>query len=603
MKLVVVPIVSLLACVESGPGPQGKKVDPTYIQSHLVSAVPADIERFDLALDGVTYVGNKVDKTRVPPGQPVTITHYWKVDRPIGDRWRVFSQLRGPPNTADYMNLVASDMQAGHGPATWQAGEIIEDIQTITIRPDWRSPEASVVIGLIEIGKHGTLDRMNVEGPRTRDRAIVARVLEIDLARAPAPKGSVYVQRAMGAIVIDGAAGDPGWAGVQQAELVPAEGAGGEPTGKAVGKLAWDDENLYAWVSVTDNDITTPYKNQDDPLWKGDCVELFIDADNNRAGYVELQVNPHNATFDSWFETTRAKPGDEAWDSGMVTAVKLRGSADAADSGDIGWDAEIAIPWAAVLGNNDNMKVRLPPEVGDRFRLNVVRVDRKSGNAKDVWASSWNRITMSDFHALDRMVVAVFADKTGSIIPQAKDPNAPATGSGSGGSTLLPKPVPAQVTTALHAMQGTIELEVQPTSVRFADADLDDAQLEAFLKLAFARDKQTKLVLRVSRGVPDTRPASLASLAKSLGFANPSVIAGPPAAGSGSARGPAEANPGSGSGAAKPAVGSGSGSGSAKPAAGSGSAKPAAGSAAGSGSARGPAEANPGTGSAAKRSE
>lgn len=430
-QLICLPLALLAGCVDTGPGPAGKKVDPTYVQSHLLSAVPAEIERFDIKLAGVTYLGNKSDKTRVPPGQPVTITHYWRVDQPIGDRWRVFAQLRGAPNTADFMNLVPTDMQAGHGPATWQVGEIIEDIQVINLRPDWKSHEATLLVGLIEIGKHTTLDRMRAEGPRTLDNAIIAKKLEIDLARAPAPKGSVYVPQANGAITIDGVANDPGWLGIPMAELVPAEGASGEPLGKATAKMTWNAEYLYVFASVVDSDITSQYKTQDDPLWKADCVELFIDADSNKQGYVELQVNPNNATFDSWFQTTRAKPGDVEWDSGMATAVKLRGSTEAGDSGDQGWDVEIAIPWAAVKGKDENMKVRLPPEVGDRWRLNLVRVDRKTGGKdNEVFASSWNRITMADFHALDRMLTAVFADRAGSIVPTAKDDPGASTGSG-----------------------------------------------------------------------------------------------------------------------------------------------------------------------------
>lgn len=438
-------LLALAACVDTGPGPTGKKIDPTYVQSHLLSTIPQDIERFDLQLDGgkVTYLGNKIDKPRVAPGQPITVTHYYRVNQPIGDRWRVFGQLRGAPNTADFMNLNATDMQVGHGPATWQPGEIIEDVQVINLRPDWRSHEATLLVGLIEIGKHGTLDRMLVDGPKTLDNAIIARKLEVDLARAPAPKGSIYIQQAGGPITIDGVGNDQGWLGIPLTELVPAEGANGEPLGKAQAKMTWNDEYLYVFVTVTDSDIVSPYKNQDDPLWKADCVELFIDADGNRQGYVELQVNPNNATFDSFFATTRAKPGDVEWDSGMATAVKLRGGTDAADSGDIGWDVEIAIPWAAVKGKAEDMKVRLPPEVGDRWRLNLVRVDRKSnGKDNEVWASSWNRITMSDFHALDRMLTAVFADRTGSIVPQAKDPSEraggqqpqPTSGSGSAGA-------------------------------------------------------------------------------------------------------------------------------------------------------------------------
>src|SRR5437763_232232 len=83
--------------------------------------------------------------------------------------------------------------------------------------------------------------------------AIYARKLDIDLAHAPAPKGTVYISRAIGPITIDGVGTDVGWSGIQQAELVTAEG-GADPVGKATAKLTWDDDNLYAFVSVTDSD-------------------------------------------------------------------------------------------------------------------------------------------------------------------------------------------------------------------------------------------------------------------------------------------------------------------------------------------------------------
>jgi hypothetical protein len=64
--------------------------------------------------------------------------------------------------------------------------------------------------------------------------------------------------------------------------------------------------------------------------------------------------------------------------------------------------------------------------------MNIVRVDTKTG-AKEVSASSWNRITCGDFHALDRMLTVVFADTGGSIVPKPVAPPAEA-GSGSAGS-------------------------------------------------------------------------------------------------------------------------------------------------------------------------
>lgn len=413
---VLAGLIVWAGCVDRGPGPKPRKIDPAYVDQHLLTRPPALTPRLDVAIGGkVTYLGNTVDHATVAPGQTVRVTHYWQVTEPIGVGWKVFALVRGVPGTADFMNLTATDMQIAHGPAQWKPGEVIEDIQDITLRPDWRSPTATLTVGLIGIGEHDVGDRMAAAGPHTQDRAVIARVLDVDLSKAPPPPGTVHVPRATGPITIDGIAGEPAWAtAASSPEFATAEGSP-DPVGKATARMTWDDQFLYAFVSITDSDVRSEYKNHDDPLWKADCVELFIDADGNRRGYIELQVNPNNATFDSWFATTRAQPGDPSWDSGMVTAVKLRGTTAPGDT-DQGWDAEIAIPWPAVRGRDEAMAVRLPPQVGDRWRLNLVRVDVKTGD-KNPTASSWNRITLADFHALDRMLTVVFADPTGSVVP------------------------------------------------------------------------------------------------------------------------------------------------------------------------------------------
>jgi Carbohydrate family 9 binding domain-like len=428
--LVAAGLVAWGACVDKGPGPQPKKIDPSYVAEHLLAGPPAgEFPRLEVSLGGkVVYVGNTVDKAVVAPGQTVRVTHYWRVVQPVGPGWRVFALVRGAPNTADFMNLPATDMQIAHGPATWKAGELIEDIQDITLRPDWHSATATLYAGLIAAGEHGIGDRMAASGPHTEDRAVIARVIDVDLSKAPPPPGTVYVPRAVEPILVDGVASEPAWAAAATSpELATAEGSA-DPVGKAIAKLTWDDQFLYAFVSVTDSDVVSEYKNHDEPLWKQDCVELFIDADGNRRGYVELQVNPNNATFDSWFATTRAQPGDVRWDSGMQTAVKLRGTTNPGDT-DQGWDVEIAIPWQAVRGRDEAMAVHLPPQIGDRWRLNVVRVDVRTGD-KIQQASSWNRISSADFHALDRMLTAVFADASGSIHPSA-------AGAGSNAGTTM----------------------------------------------------------------------------------------------------------------------------------------------------------------------
>ncbi len=439
---VLAGVLALGGCVDQGPGPQPRRVEPGHVPRHLLMAAPALTPPagtpLDVTLGGkVVYLGSRVDSPRIIPGQALKITHYWKVLAPIGPGWRVFTLLRGGPNTADFMNLPATDMQRAHPPTAWRAGQIIEDEQEVVLRPDWRSPEAQLLIGLIAEGAHGTGDRMAAIGPQVDDRAITARVFEVDVSKAPPPPGTVHVPYASQAITIDGSATDLAWAtAAASPELLTAEGSP-EPAGKATAKLTWDATSLYVHVNIADTDVFSEYTQQDDPLWKQDCVELFIDADGNKRGYVELQVNPNNATFDSWFAQGRAAKGDEAWDSQMVTAVKVRGTAAVAGDADQGWEVEIAIPWAAIQGGDPAMGVRLPPQVGDRWRMNLVRVDRRSGGANPA-ASSWNRLTYADWHGLDRMLTVVFADPFGGVTPGTPVMPAQVAGPGAGGATLGP---------------------------------------------------------------------------------------------------------------------------------------------------------------------
>ena len=299
---------------------EAKKIEPAaYIDQHLLSAVPVDTQHVDVTLgDGeLVYVGNIVDKPAIAPGSPIQDHAHLAGEE--GDRAEAGACSRccaAPSSSADFANLPITDMEIGHGPVTWRAGEIIADVQEVVLRPDWRSASATLQVGLIRVGEHGTGDRMAAVGPHTQDRAVIAKTLVVDLTKAPPPPSTIYISRAQGVITVDGAGNDPGWAAaVQSPEFQTAEGSP-EPVGKATAKMTWDDDNLYVFVTVTDSDIVSPYKNHDDSLWKADDVEVFIDADHNGKGYVELQVNPHNATFDSWFaddaRSRATRPGTAA---------------------------------------------------------------------------------------------------------------------------------------------------------------------------------------------------------------------------------------------------------------------------------------------------
>jgi hypothetical protein len=417
-------LAAALALVACRGGGSKKKMDQATIERNLLPEPPAQIEnQVDANLGGkVIYLGNQVNPHVLGPGKTATVVHFWKVLEPPGDEWHVFTHLLGPAD--HWMNLDYSDMREGYPVGKWKAGDVIRDEQTFTLESPWPSPSAQLVVGLWK--KDGN-QRMEVtSGPHDAERRVLAYKWTVDpKGRAFKPIPNYRVRRASGPITLDGKDAEPDWKLAQASPTFDVAEGGPAVEGAARARLLWDDSNLYAFIEVEDSDVHSQYAKQDDPLWKEDVVELFIDADRNRHGYVELQVNPKNAHFDAWFPVTRAKESHFEWTSGMKSAVQVKGTVDERGDRDQGWSAEIAIPLADVKGMDADMKVAIPPAPGDRWRLNVIRVDLPRG-AKGVAASSWSPITIRDFHALGRMLNVVFADVDGNV--PGKDAAAAADG-------------------------------------------------------------------------------------------------------------------------------------------------------------------------------
>jgi hypothetical protein len=423
---------TLCACVDTGP-PE-PKIDPAYIEKNLLPQPPAQMtNQVDADFGGkVVYLGNDVSKDTVAPGDQITVVHYWKVVDAPGERWRVFTHLQGSAKQ-DWENIDRTDMRLGHGPDKWKAGQIIRDEHNFRLPKDWSSPHADVLVGLYPKGGHGIEDRMplvsgKVEADAER-RVRVARLKVTGASKADSKPQTYVVHKIAEPIVIDGRADEAAWQRAPEGPVFTS--AEGSPAidGDTRARLLWDDQNLYVFVSAKDSDVYSQYTKHDDSLWKEDVIELFIDADRNRRGYVELQVNPNNAQLDTWFVATRAGMIDVAWAASMKSAVTVHGTADDRDDKDTGWDVEIAIPLPAVKGSASTMPVNIPPVVGDMWRLNVVRVD-KPKDASNPAVSSWSRITYQDFHALDRMLEVTFGDTTGQTAAPAAAPAAPAEGAG-----------------------------------------------------------------------------------------------------------------------------------------------------------------------------
>lgn len=412
MRTWIVAALMCAACVEKESPTE--KIDESYIRENLLSAAPSPRYVVNADLGGkVVYLGADLDKESAVLGDRVKVTHYWRVVEPPGSEWRLFTHVNG--SGGDWINVDDTKMRKGYGPDKWKAGDIVRDEQVFPILKTWKSSDATIYVGMFRKGGQTEKDRMQiVTGPNDGKGRL--RVATIPIGAAP-PKiddKPMVVRRATGEIKIDGKADEGDWG---KAERTPGflVAEGGEPVGgETRARFLYDDKNLYVFVDVADKDVASSYKKHDDSIWKEDCVELFIDADGDGKGYVELQVSPKNVTFDSWFKVGRPD-GDVAWESNMKTAVAVDGTLDKRGDQDNGWTAELAIPLAAVKGRDEAMAVTIPPAPGDRWKLNVVRVEKPEKGG--VTASAWAQISIADFHAVDRLKTVTFAAADGSVPP------------------------------------------------------------------------------------------------------------------------------------------------------------------------------------------
>jgi hypothetical protein len=107
--------------------------------------------------------------------------------------------------------------------------------------------------------------------------------------------------------------------------------------------------------------------------------------------------------LDIYLLDTRKPLHYESWNSEKLRwAVHVDGTIDGKDN-DREWTCEIALPLEDVA-----TAVHTPPQPGDRWRMNLYRVERKP----EVAELAWSPTLQDDFHVLSRLGEIVFTDRT-----------------------------------------------------------------------------------------------------------------------------------------------------------------------------------------------
>ena len=198
-------------------------------------------------------------------------------------------------------------------------------------------------------------------------------------AQPPIPK--YEVKRASAPINIDGKLDDKAWAAAAPIEFIfPWPNQTG-PKQKTTAKLLWDDQYLYVGYECEDSDIVALHTERDDPTYKDDAVEIFINAKPSQTlQYFGLEMNARAVLYD--YISSDAKYFFKRFNmQGVKLASDIRGTLNMRGDKDQGWSLEVAIPWI----NFEEMAPK--PEAGTVWTANL---NRWNGVEPDRVLSMWS---------------------------------------------------------------------------------------------------------------------------------------------------------------------------------------------------------------------
>ena len=199
--------------------------------------------------------------------------------------------------------------------------------------------------------------------------ALASTAYAQDRPVAPVPR--YEVKRTSGRMNIDGKLEDTSWKSATPVLFqFPWEEQKGAKQ-KTTARLLWDDEYLYVGYDCEDADITALFASHDDPTYRDDAVEIFINPKPSQTNfYYGMEMNARAVLYDYFyiFPTMLLKRMDF---SGVQLSTNMRGTLNARGDKDEGWTLEVAIPWK----NFQELAPKVPPEPGSIWKANMNRWD------------------------------------------------------------------------------------------------------------------------------------------------------------------------------------------------------------------------------------
>jgi hypothetical protein len=187
---------------------------------------------------------------------------------------------------------------------------------------------------------------------------------------APGPTPKYEVRRAPSRITVDGRLDDPAWRAAAIAELLFPWSAQTGAKQKTAVRLLWDADYLYAAYQCDDADVVAHFDKRDDPTYRDDAVELFINPKPSQNFYYGLEMNARATLYDYFYAHPQLLLKRIDF-SGVLLATHVDGTLNQTSDKDRGWTLELAIPWK----NFDELGASAAPPPGTVWTANLNRWD------------------------------------------------------------------------------------------------------------------------------------------------------------------------------------------------------------------------------------
>lgn len=362
--------------------------------------------------DKIELIGFDVSKP-LEAGKKATFTWYWRALEDIEDNWRVFVHFDSSKKSYR-QNLDHHPLDGLYQTGRWKKGQIIEDVQHVTINKNYPAGQAVPYIGFY---KGQARLPINNDVKKTKDRRVIGPPLTIKNksdkgAKSGAAKLPTYNVTTVDdkEMKIDGKLDEKVWTELDSAGL---QSFGAAPNLNTKVYMFRSKDHLYVGAHLPDEHVWSKLDKRDADTWTEEVFEVYIDKNRDGNDYLEMQINPLGTIFDAHFaqrlgrgKGSRNEQIDRAraWNmKGLESGVHVEGTANNKDDKDKAWSVELKIPFEAIPGVDE------APKNGEKWAVNFYRYDRPDN--KRTYAYAWSKPNGGSFHQVERFGTIHFGDK------------------------------------------------------------------------------------------------------------------------------------------------------------------------------------------------